>query len=302
MHIPDGFLTARVALSLNAVSAAGLVYAARRIKIEAAGRLIPVMGMLSAFVFAAQMLNFPVLGGTSGHLVGGALLAILLGPTAGFVAMAAVVIAQALFLQDGGLIALGANLFNIGAVAVWGGYLVYRLATGSDPGPRRAAAAAFAAGWFSLEFSALSCALMLAFSGVIPLSVGLPAMCGYHALIGLAEGALTAGILSVIRSARPDLARQAASLTGVADWVAAAGLVALPYFLLILAGSSNLPDPLEGLLGASEVHTAGAASGAEALLGPERLRGYAVSAAVIVIVIALILLGRSLLREKKEQP
>lgn len=300
MHIPDGFLTAGVALPLDAVSAAGVLYAARRQRVEAAGRMIPAMGMLSAFVFAAQMLNFPVLGGTSGHLVGGALLAILLGPTAGFMAMAAVVIAQALFLQDGGLIALGANLFNIGAVAIWGGYLVYRLAAGSDPGPRRAAAAAFAAGWFSLEFSALSCALQLALSGVVPLSVGVPAMCGYHALIGLAEGALTAGILSIVRGVRPDFAVQARSLTGLADWVGAALLVALPYVLLILAGSSDLPDPLENLLQASELRTAG--PGSQELLSPERMRSYALSATVIVIVIALIFLGRSLLREKKERP
>ncbi len=300
MHIPDGFLTAGVALPLNAVSAAGVLYAARRLRVEAAGRMIPVMGMLSAFVFAAQMLNFPVLGGTSGHLVGGALLAILLGPTAGFMAMAAVVIAQALFLQDGGLIALGANLFNIGAVAIWGGHFVYRLAAGSDPGPRRAAAAAFAAGWFSLEFSALSCALQLALSGVVPLSVGVPAMCGYHALIGLAEGALTAGILSIVRGVRPDLAAQARSLTGLADWVGAALLVALPYVLLILAGSSDLPDPLESLLQASGLRAAG--PGSQELLSPERMRGYALSATVIVIVIALIFLGRSLLREKKERP
>jgi len=299
MHIPDGFLTAGVALPLDAVSAAGVLYAARRLKVEVAGRMIPVMGMLSAFVFAAQMLNFPVLGGTSGHLVGGALLAILLGPTAGFMAMAAVVIAQALFLQDGGLIALGANLFNIGAVAIWGGYLVYRLAAGIDPGPRRAAAA-FAAGWFSLEFSALSCALQLALSGVVPLSVGVPAMCGYHALIGLAEGALTAGILSIVRGVRPDLAAQARSLTGLADWVGAMVLVALPYVLLILAGSSDLPDPLESLLQASGLRAAG--PGSQELLSPERMRGYALSATVIVIVIALIFLGRGLLREKRERP
>lgn len=300
MHIPDGFLATRVALPLDAISAAGVLYAARRLRVEAAARLIPVMGMLSAFVFAAQMLNFPVLGGTSGHLVGGALLAILLGPTAGFMAMAAVVIAQALFLQDGGLVALGANLFNIGAVATWSGYFIYRLAAGAEPGPRRAAAAAFAAGWFSLVLSALSCALQLALSGVIPLSVGIPAMCGYHALIGLAEGALTAGILSIVRGVRPDLARQARSLTGLADWLGAAVLVALPYVLLIVAGSSDLPDPLESLLETSGLRAAGPGPEAEALLSPARVRGYAVSAAVIVIVIALIFLGRSLLREKKE--
>lgn len=117
MHVPDGFLTNRVALLLDALSGITVFFATRRVTVEASGRLIPMMGVMAAFVLAAQMLNFPVLGGTSGHLVGGALLAILLGPMAGFLTMTTVIIAQALFMQDGGIIALGANIFNIGAVA-----------------------------------------------------------------------------------------------------------------------------------------------------------------------------------------
>ena len=116
MHLPDGFLTNRVAYSLDVLSLASILFAARRVKQEVSARVVPVMGVFSAFVFVAQMLNFPLLGGTSGHLVGGALLGIVLGPMAGFLTMSTVVIAQALFLQDGGLVALGANLFNIAAI------------------------------------------------------------------------------------------------------------------------------------------------------------------------------------------
>src|SRR2546426_12133446 len=128
MHIPDGILSNRIWLSLDAVSGATILYAARRLHIQASARLIPLMGVLSAFVFAAQLLNFPVLGGTSGHLVGSALLAVLLGPLAAFLTMVTVLIAQALFLQDGGLAALGANIFNIAAVPVLSGDGIFRLA------------------------------------------------------------------------------------------------------------------------------------------------------------------------------
>jgi cobalt/nickel transport system permease protein len=299
MHIPDGFLTNRIALSLDAISGAGILYAARRLRVEAAGRLIPIMGVLSAFVFAAQMLNFPILGGTSGHLIGGALLAILLGPMAGFMTLATVIIAQALFLQDGGLVALGANLFNIGAVTTWSGYCAYRLLNGSGANRKRLMVAAFAAGWLSLMLSAVSCALQLALSGVIPLAVGLPAMCGYHALIGLIEGALTAGVLSFVTRVRPDLVRPADALRGFADWAGAVVFVAIPYVILILAGGSNLPDPLEKLLAASG--TRGGEQGilARDLLSPERLQSYAGLAAVFILVIALIYLAGSLLQEKK---
>ena len=124
MHIPDGFLTNRVAVSLDVISCANILYAVRCVKLDFSGRVVPIMGVLAAFVFAAQMLNFPILGGTSGHLIGGSLLAILLGPMAGFLTMATVVIAQALFLQDGGLIALGANMFNIAAIPCFSGYAV----------------------------------------------------------------------------------------------------------------------------------------------------------------------------------
>jgi cobalt/nickel transport system permease protein len=252
MHVPDGFLSTRIWVAFDAVSGASLLYAARRVRLESSARTVPMMGVLSAFVFASQLLNFPVLGGTSGHLVGGALLAIVLGPLPGFLTMATVIVAQALLLQDGGIAALGANVFNIGAVPVLTGYVVFRLVAGGKGRGRRLALGAFAAGWASLVLSAACCALELALSRAIPLGIALPAMVGYHSVIGLVEGALTGGVLVFLERVRPDLLEsKAQGRLAFADWVVALALVALPCAILALGGASRLPDPLERLLESS---------------------------------------------------
>lgn len=249
MHIPDGFLTNRLALSLDVLSGAGILYAARRIRLELSVRIVPIMGVLSAFIFAAQMLNFPVFGGTSGHLIGGALLGILLGPMAGLLTMTTVVIAQALFLQDGGLMALGANLFNMGAITVFSGYLCYRAMGAPERSGKMLAVSGFIAGWISTVLSAAACALQLGMSGAVPLRIGLPAMTGYHAVIGIGEGALTAGILVFLARVRPDLLkRDFRPRFSIADWAGGLVMVAIPLAILIWAGSSSLPDPLQGLI------------------------------------------------------
>jgi cobalt/nickel transport system permease protein len=249
MHVPDGFLTNRIAVSLDVLSGATILYASRRLKLELSARIIPIMGVLSAFVFAAQMLNFPVFGGTSGHLIGGALLGIVLGPMAAFLTMATVIIAQALFLQDGGLVALGANLFNIGAIPVFSGYLLFSLLGSPDKPGKRMPIAGFVAGWGSVVLAAAACAVQLDLSAAIPLKLGLPAMTGYHAVIGIVEGLLTAGVLSLLVRVRPDLLKREFSPTlGILDWAGGIVLVAIPLGILALAGSSRLPDPLEALL------------------------------------------------------
>jgi cobalt/nickel transport system permease protein len=300
MHIPDGFLTNRVALSLDAVSAAGIVYAASRIKLEDSGRRVPMMGVLAAFVFAAQMLNFPVLGGTSGHLIGGALLGILLGPMAGFLTIATVVIAQALFLQDGGLIALGANIFNISAVTTFSGYAVFRLLGGARSTGRLPAIAGFLAGWLSLELSAATCALQMAVSGSIPLKIGLPAMVGYHAIIGIVEGGFTAGILTFLARVRPDLMDSNSKIRlGVADWIGGLVLVAVPAGILVLAGGSDLPDPLERLLVADS--PAGHGTDPQSLALSGRLSGYLVRVALLVALVGVAYLCGRLARWRSDR-
>ena len=286
VHIPDGFLTNRVAFSLDAVSAASVLYAARRVKLAASGRLVPLMGVLAAFALAAQMLNFPILGGTSGHLVGGALLAILLGPMAAMMTMTTVVFAQALFLQDGGLIALGANIFNIATVTTLTGYAAFKLLGGPGSVGKKLAVVSGLAGWISVMASAVSCAFALVLSGAISLRLGLTAMAGYHALIGIAEGGLTAGTLLFIARVRPDLLKATErERFGGLDWAYTVLLVALPFGILVLGGSSDLPDPLQRLLTGAGASGRGA-EGAQALASPGRFLDYAVRAGIFVMLIA----------------
>jgi cobalt/nickel transport system permease protein len=258
MHIPDGFLTNRLAVTLDVLSGANILYASQRLKLEISVRAVPIMGVLSAFIFAAQMLNFPIFGGTSGHLLGGALLGILLGPVAGLLTMTTVIVAQALFLQDGGLLALGANVFNMGAVTVFTGYLCHRLLGAPESRGKLLTVAGFAAGWTSVVLSASACALELGLSGTVPLKVGLPTMAGYYAVIGLVEGILTAGVLSYLARVRPDLLRKDFSPRfTVADGIGGAVFVAVPIAILIIAGSSKLPDPLQALLSGPAISAAG---------------------------------------------
>jgi len=299
MHIPDGFLTNRIAVSLDAVSGAGIFFAARRLKTDFAGPMVPIMGVLAAFVFAAQMLNFPILGGTSGHLIGGSLLAILLGPTAASLTMTTVVIAQALFLQDGGLIALGANVFNISTLTCFSGYAIYKLLCGPKPGGKRLSVVGFLAGWVSVMVSAASCALMMGLSGAIPLHIGLTAMLGYHAIVGVFEGMLTAGVLSFLFKVRPDLMKIGRlSRFGIADWIGAVLFVAIPAYILVMAGSSSLPDPLEKFLAVSPMPAeAGAVTGL--LSSAARYRDYVLRAAVFVLMIGLGFLVTYLARRRR---
>ena len=206
LHIPDGFVSAPVA-AVGWVAAAGLIaFAARRADRNLEERAIPLMGVSAAFIFAAQMVNFPVAGGTSGHLLGGALAAILLGPWAAIIVMTAVVALQALLFQDGGLAALGVNTLNMAVLTVLVSWAVYRgLSPLARLHPLLPAVAAFAAAWLSVEAAATATALQLAVSGTSSLEVALPALVGVHALIGIGEGAITLGALALVRTARPDL-------------------------------------------------------------------------------------------------
>ena len=208
MHIPDGFLSAATMAITYVVSAGGVANAVRVANKKLGEKHVPLMGILAAFIFAAQMLNFPVAGGTSGHLIGAALVAIMLGPWATVIIMSAVLLAQSLIFQDGGLLALGANIFNMGIVAGFGAHYLYRL-TGSLVGDNRKGklVSGFVAAWGSVFLASIACALELAVSGVSPLGVVLPAMAGVHALIGIGEGLITVAVLSMVLATRADLLR-----------------------------------------------------------------------------------------------
>lgn len=206
MHIPDGFLSAATVATTYVVSAGGVANAVRIANKKLGEKHIPMMGILAAFIFAAQMLNFPVAGGTSGHVIGAALVAILLGPWSAVLVMSCVLIAQSLIFQDGGLLALGANIFNMGIVAGFGAYYLYRLTISFLGDSRRGRlVGGFVASWGSVFLASIACALELAISGVLPLGVVLPAMAGVHALIGIGEGLITAAVLSLVMATRADL-------------------------------------------------------------------------------------------------
>ncbi len=207
MHLPDGFLDARTALLSTGAAAAGITLAVRRVKASLTPRQIPLLGLSAAFVFAAQMVNFPVAGGTSGHLIGGVLASILLGPSAAIIVITCVLMVQCLMFADGGLLALGANLFNMAIASVCGGYFIYtilrRLLRG-DPLRAAVCAAAFA-GWCGTVLASICCAGQLALSGTVSWSLAFPAMANIHMLIGAGEGLATGLIVLAVLKSRPEL-------------------------------------------------------------------------------------------------
>lgn len=206
MHIPDGFLSIGTIAVTGAVSAATVGYSLRAVGRKLKERQVPLMGVLAAFIFAAQMLNFPIAGGTSGHLIGAALAAILLGPWAAVLIMTCVLIMQAFVFQDGGLLALGANVLNMGIIASFASYYLFRAVTlilGSNR--RGLLVGGFIAAWSSVFLASIACAIELAVSGTSPLQVALPAMAGIHALIGIGEGLATVAVLSFVLATRADL-------------------------------------------------------------------------------------------------
>ncbi len=209
MHIPDGFLSLPTAAVAWAASGGAVALAARRTGAALSERQVPLMGVSAAFVFAAQMLSFPVVAGTSGHLLGGALVSILLGPWPGMLVMTAVLAVQALLFQDGGLLALGANVLNMAVVGVLVSHVVYNACRRLlGPGWRAMYVGGMASAWLSVVVGALAAGMEIALSGVLPLGVAVPAMTGVHALIGIGEGLITMGALAFLAAARPDLLLQ----------------------------------------------------------------------------------------------
>ena len=209
MHIPDGFVNVGTAAVALAGTAGAVAYSVKKAQSALGERQVPLMGVMGAFIFAAQMINFPVAGGTSGHLLGGALAAILLGPWAGTLVITAVLMIQALVFQDGGILALGANALNMAVIGVWSAHLVYQLLRRILNGSRSQWISGFVAAWISVMLAALAASIELAISGMSSLSFLLPAMLGVHALIGIGEGLITAAVLGFVASTRGDLLKLA---------------------------------------------------------------------------------------------
>jgi cobalt/nickel transport system permease protein len=256
MHLPDGFLDAKTALLTTAAAVTGVGIALRQARTSLEPRQMPLLGVAAAFVFAAQMLNFPVVGGTSGHLIGGVLTAVLLGPSAAILVITCVLIVQCLMFADGGLMALGANIFNMALVSVCGGYFVFRLTKRVMRMEERRAtvfAAAFAA-WFGTVLASISCAGQLAFSKTAPWSLAFPAMANVHMLIGVGEGVATGLIIMTVLRARPQLVAGAGrpAETALLPLIGYGLVVSLGLALFVAPFASPWPDGL-----AQVAHTLG---------------------------------------------
>ena len=243
MHIPDGFLSLVISLFFWAITIITVGVAISKTNKSLGEKQVPLMGIMAAFIFAAQMLNFPVAGGTSGHFLGGALAAIVLGPWAGILVMTAVIAVQGLLFQDGGLLVMGANIFNMGLLTAMIGFGLYRSVIGRSKGIRLTVAGV--AAWLSVVTAALLASLELWLSGTSRLEIVLPAMLGVHVLIGIGEALITVAALAFIEQTRPDLLSEKAVATkGGRGWIVA-GIVVSLFAVLLSPLASASPDGLE---------------------------------------------------------
>jgi cobalt/nickel transport system permease protein len=215
VHIPDGFINAPTSLAAGAVAAGGVGVSLRRAAQTLQEKQAPLAGLVAAYIFAVQMLNFPVAAGTSGHLLGGCLAAVLVGPWAGALCVSVVLLVQGLLFADGGLSALGLNIINMALVTAWGGYAIFLLLRRALPATRSSVtvSAGVAAGT-SVVLASLAFVVEYAIGGNGGASVGtvFAAMVGVHTLIGIGEGIITALTVGVVLGVRPDLVYGAADL------------------------------------------------------------------------------------------
>lgn len=293
MHMADALVSPAVAGTMYAASFGAAAYSVRKIKLESDPKKIPVMGVMGAFVFAAQMINFAIPGtGSSGHLCGGVLLTALLGPHAGFLTMIGVLLIQCLLFADGGLLALGCNVWNmafygcfVGYYLIWHPMMKRRMSAG------RIALGSILASVIALQLGAFSVALLTLLSGITELPFGafLAAMQPIHLVIGLVEGAITAAILVFVYQARPELLRDSVH-AGAKNRISYGKTIAiLAGAALVTGGALSLaastdPDGLEwsveriagsvGLASSGAAHeAAGKIQGATALLADYAFRG-----------------------------
>lgn len=273
MHMADALLSPAVGGTMWAATAGTIAYCARKVQQDLDDRKIPLMGVLGAFIFAAQMINFTIPGtGSSGHLGGGMILAILLGPYAAFLTIASVLTVQAFFFADGGLLALGCNIFNLGVFPCFIAYpLIYKPIAGSTPTSGRLALAATLSSVIGLQLGALGVVFETVVSGIssLPLKPFLSVMLPIHLAIGLVEGLVTTGVVSFVRKARPEILELTAAekplgtlsiknvlagllaatvLTGGAlSWFASASPDGLEWSMFKVSGSEELETPEKGV-------------------------------------------------------
>jgi len=270
MHMADALLSPAVGGTMWAVAAGSIAYCSAKVRTELDDRKVPLMGVLGAFLFAAQMINFTIPAtGSSGHLGGGLLLTILLGPYAAFLTISSVLMVQALFFADGGLLALGCNIFNMGFIPAFLVYpLVYKRIAGPTPGRRRLIAATMISAIIGLQLGPLSVVLETVCSGIsaLPFSTFALLMQPIHLAIGVVEGAATVAIISFVHKARPEIIQEALGTHSATQRPLRTVLVSFVVAALLTGGilswfASKNPDGLEWAIAK--------VTGAEELKGPE---------------------------------
>jgi cobalt/nickel transport system permease protein len=257
MHAPDGFLNAGVAMASGIISLIVIGFALRQSKRQLRDKAIPLAGIAAAFIYAAQMFNYPVAAGTTGHLLGGALAAVLLGPSVGAIVVTIVVVIQALVFADGGITALGYNVLNMAIVPAYGGYAVFRIFRKALPRSSGGVIGATGiAGWASVVMASVAFSIEWLFGATAPVSFDtvFGAMVGVHGLIGIGEGVLSALAVGAVLASRPDLVYGAADLeraqlaeakVGARVFVIGGLLVALVFAAVISQFAADDPDGLE---------------------------------------------------------
>ena len=255
MHMADALLSPAVGATFWAGTLAAIGYASKKLKDSIDDKMIPLMGVLGAFIFAAQMINFTIPGtGSSGHIGGAMILAIILGPHAAFLVMASVLTVQALFFADGGLLALGCNIWNLGIFPSYIAYpLIYKPLAGDKQTPSRIIAASVLSVIIGLQMGSFSVVLQTFLSGrsELPFSAFLMVMQPIHLAIGIVEGLITAGVINYVRHARPEILDSNAAFRPLAAGVSLKKLVLVFLALAIIAGgglswfASTHPDGLE---------------------------------------------------------
>lgn len=313
MHLPDGFLDGPTALATSGLALAGVSACVFRAERSWNERAAPLTGMIAAGVFAGQMLNFPISGAASGHLCGGLLAAVVLGPAAGSVALVTVVLAQCLLFADGGLTTLGANILNLGLIAPWAGFLVFWLLRRFPfMGP---VAAAAVASFVSVLAAAFACCVELAAAGTAAFRPLVVTMLSLHAVIGIGEALLTALAVQMLAKARPSLFidRPAApfSVPSASGWssrhLGAAGLsLALLLAGLLAPWASSLPDGLERAGEQLGFNHRAVEGGRSALFADYQIAGVAVgwgtAAAGILGTVLVFVIGSSWSRAMDRRP
>ncbi len=255
MHMADALLSPAVGGAMWAGSLGTIIYCAKRLKEKMDEKMIPLMGVLGAFIFAGQMINFTIpMTGSSGHIGGGMLLAILLGPYAAFLVIASVLMVQALFFADGGLLALGANIWNMGIYPCFIGYpLIYRAIVRKNNSSKLITFATVLSVVFGLQLGALSVVLETKLSGIteLPFSTFLMLMQPIHLAIGLIEGFVTAGIVIYVRTLRPDIVDSLEGVKALSSGVSLKKVLIIMGILAVMTGgafswfASTHPDGLE---------------------------------------------------------